>query len=259
MTTLPAGMTMGDLKDLIRESGVLDEFKAELSQEGPSEYRESADEMAAGLGSGGFPWAYWRKKDGRIITGPHPDYTETLLRTYWRKGYEVLPQYGKLPPPGAATPCCPNIQMKNQQFHVLMAHGGAKEMAPIQVVNAGWHLNPPVVHGKTITFPQLNGLNIESIECDECDKPVYGIVDRKQRGVVMILRQHCEVAHKFTRRDVDEMLARIAGRAVNEQGPVVQAVLARENSFICEVCGRGFPLAVALSGHRRSHRDGSST
>lgn len=203
------GLTAEQIRQLINESGVLDEMRTELLDGMPTNGFANADrggeDVMQGIGSGGFPWQYWKKRDGRVITGPEP--RETLYMIYARKGYTPLPQYGKLPTPGAPVPCCPNLRMKEHQFHVLMANGGAKEMAVAQVINAGWHLNPPVVHGKRVVFPQLKGVKVVSIECDECDKPLYGIEGSQQ--IVQALRQHGRAVHGFSRREVNDMLYRI--------------------------------------------------
>lgn len=201
-------LTREDLLKMVRESGILEELADEVRATGPAHQFASDDEgfvqLEQGLGSGGFPWNYWRKRDGTIITGPEP--RETLFRTYQRKGYEHLPQYGPLATPGSPLPCCRGF-MRTDQFHVLLARGGAKELSVQQVLAAGWHRNPPVVHGKTIVFPQLEGLEIENVECDECDKPFAGIAGTNR--VVNGLRQHCQAVHGFGRREVDEMLYRI--------------------------------------------------
>ena len=76
-----------------------------------------------------------------------------------------------------------------------------------QILAAGWHLKPPVIHGKPVTFPQLKGIAIEDVECDECDKRISGKVGTNQ--IVSHLRQHGKAVHGFSRRDVDEMLYRI--------------------------------------------------
>ena len=203
------GLTREELLDLVRESGVLEELKDELRADAPmnafANSDEGADSLQAGMGSGGFPWQYWRKKDGRIITGPEP--RETLYRTYERKGYRPLPEYGLLPTPGSPVPCCRNKFMRTEQFHVLLARGGAKEFPIEQIIAAGWHLKPPVIHGKVIKFPQLKGVVIEQADCDECDKPFYGVAG--SRSVVQAMRQHCNARHGFNRREVDEMLYRI--------------------------------------------------
>ena len=149
-------LSRAELLDLVRESGIMEELADELRAVGPTQQFAADDEgfanLEQGLGSGGFPWNYWKKRDGTVITGPEP--RETLFRTYQRKGYEHMPVYGKLPTPGSPLPCCKGF-MRTDQFHVLFARGGAKEMSLPQILSAGWHLQPPTVHGKRIEFPQL--------------------------------------------------------------------------------------------------------
>ena len=204
------GMDREQLLEMLRESGVLEELKDELRADGPMNPfsgagADSGVDMGAGLGSGGFPWQYWRKRDGRIITGPEP--RETLYRTYQRKGYTPLPQYGRLPTPGSPVPCCTNKFMRTDQYHVLFVNGGAKEFPLNQILAAGWHLKPPVVHGKTVKFPQLKGVEIDEVQCDECDKPIWGV--KGSSTIVQGLRQHCKAVHNFNRREVDDMLYRV--------------------------------------------------
>lgn len=203
------GLTREQLLDLVRDSGILEDLKDELRADAPmnafANSDEGADQLQAGMGSGGFPWQYWRRRDGRIITGPEP--RETLYATYQRKGYTPLPQYGLLPTPGSMVPCCRGKFMRTEQFHVLLARGGAKEMSIDQIITAGWHIRPPVIHGKAIKFPQLKGIEIDQVECDECDKPFWGV--RGSRSIITALRQHCNARHGFNRREVDDMLYRI--------------------------------------------------
>lgn len=198
-----------DLRRLIRESGLLEEMREELMDSMPvNAFQPDEEGMAnleAGMGGGGFPWQYWKRRDGRVITGPEP--RETMYQIYAKKGYVPLPQYGKLPTPGSPVPCCPNLKMKENQFHVLLARGGAKELSIQQVISAGWDVNPPHVHGKRIDFPQLESVEIDRIQCDECDKDIVGV--RGTNQVIQALRQHAKSVHGFARRDVDEMLYRI--------------------------------------------------
>ena len=206
----PAGISREEMIEWVRESGLLDELAGELRESmGPANQFLNADEgldrLEQGIGSGGFPWMYWRKTDGSVITGPEP--RETMYRIYISKGYTPLPTYGLLPTPGSPMPCCRGKFMRTEQFHVLLARGGAKELSIQQVIAAGWHERPPVVHGKKVTFPQLKGLVIEHVECDECDKNFYGQSGTNQ--IIQALRQHCRAAHEFNRREVDEMLYRI--------------------------------------------------
>ena len=247
-----------DIRRLVRESGILDEMREELMDSMPvNAFQPDQEGMAnleAGMGGGGFPWQYWKRRDGRVITGPEP--RETMYQIYMRKGYTPLPGYGKLPTPGSQVPCCPNLKMKENQFHVLLAHGGAKEMAIAQIITAGWDIKPPVVHGKAVEFPQLKGVTIERIECDECDKPIAGVKGTNQ--VMTALRQHGKAAHGFARRDVDEMLYRI-GYLQDEprKAPVrrrVAEVEEEEEAFVCDQCGASFSARIALTGHKRSHK-----
>lgn len=195
--------------EILKASGALDQLKADLSSELSEEMArsgrftgESMDIEEGGLGSGGFPWHYWKRNDGRVITGPEP--RETLHVIYKRKGYVELAQYGNLPSPGAPVPCCRHLQQKDHQFHVLMANGGAKELSIDQIINAGWHEKPPVVHGRTIRFPQLEDVVIETVECPECDKPIYGVEGTNQ--IIVRMRQHARSAHGWTRKETSEAL-----------------------------------------------------
>ena len=244
-----------ELLAMIRESGVMDDLAEELRNV-PTQQFAGEDEgyvrLEQGVGAGGFPWHYWKKRDGTVITGPEP--RETLFRIYQKKGYRHMPEYGLLPTPGAPLPCCKGF-MRTDQFHVLMAKGGAKELSVRQVLAAGWDINPPTVHGKVIDFPQLRGVEVERLECDECDKPIAGVAGTNQ--VVVALRQHGQAVHKFSRRDVDEMLYRI-GYLDNEprKAPVRRRVAEAEAvaAHVCDQCGATFGAAIALSGHKRSHK-----
>ena len=202
--------TKEELLEWLRESGMIDEIKDELMTALPQAQFSEADadgqiQFSAGMGSGGFPWIYWRKADGRIITGPEP--RETMYAIYQRKGFTPLPKYGLLPTPGSPVPCCKGKFMRTEQFHCILARGGAKEFPLEQIIPAGWHIRPPVIHGKKIEFPQIKGRKIEEVACDECDRPIYGLGGTTQ--IVTTLRQHARAAHGMSRRDVDDMLWRI--------------------------------------------------
>ena len=199
----------------LQSSGVLDQMldqrKAELAEELTEQMQqnrftgEDMEGVENGLGSGGFPWRYWRRRDGRVIIGPEP--RETMYPIYVRKQYEPLFQYGNLPTPGSPVSCCPNLQMKDNELHILMARGGAKEIAISQIINAGWHIHPPVIHGKTIVFPQLAGVEIETVECPECDKPIHGRADSQE--IIVRMRQHGRGAHSWTRKETTEALVEV--------------------------------------------------
>lgn len=217
MDTSEAGATAAPVGDsrpskeevlaYLTESGMLDVLREELAMTPNNQFAEvnseGVVEFSQGMGTGGFPWIYWKKADGRVITGP--ERRETMYPIYIRKGFTPMEKYGLLPTPGSPVPCCKGKFMRTDQFHVLLARGGAKEMSLEQIVYAGWHENPPVIHGQTIEFPQLKGKHIDKVECDECDKPIYGVKGR----LIATLRQHCKAVHGLARRDVEEMLNRV--------------------------------------------------
>lgn len=222
----------------LRDSGMLSQLQADLKDDleddlqrnrfmGDSEGLEGAEN---GLGSGGFPWRYWKRNDGRVITGPEP--RETMYAIFVAKGYQPLFEYGNLPSPGAPVPCCRHLSMKDNQYHILFAKGGAKELSVDQIINAGWHEKPPTVHGKVVTFPQLAGIEIETVECPECDKPLYGI--RGTPRIIQHMRQHGRAQHGWNRRETNEMLveagylSELPSSTRRSLSPATQAAIANQ-------------------------------
>lgn len=244
------GDSKEEILEYLRDSGMLDVLREELAAEPSNPFAEAgADgvvEFGAGIGSGGFPWMYWRKADGRIITGPEP--RETMYAIYQRKGFKPLRQYGLLPTPGSPVPCCKGKFMRTEQFHCLLARDGAKEFPLEQILRAGWHVNPPVVHGKAVTFPQLAGRNVEQADCDECDRAIYGLEGTNE--VVATLRQHAKAAHGLNRRDVDEMLWRTG--YYKERKP--ERPSPRQTPSVCPGCGFEAASTFGLRAHQRSHK-----
>lgn len=205
---------------LVKESGIMDELRAEMLDSMPMQNFSSPDgdaEFGAGMGQGGLPWNYWKRLDGDVVWGPSSEREIPTYGVWSRKGYKHLPQYGLLPTPGSKWPCESNMACKEQPLHGLMANGGAKELSIRQIISAGWHLKAPVVHNKTIVFPQLKDVEIEDIECPECDKRISGIKGTNE--VLNVFRQHSSAAHGFARREVDEALWSIGYLAEEKPRP----------------------------------------
>ena len=191
---------------------------------------EIAEAASAALGQRIQPtYGYYRKRDGTIGLA-----TITRLErlAYIERGWTHLSQYG-------AFDMAPYVA--SHPFEALFMFGGAKEMPVEQVIQMGFHLNPPLVptckqhitqyhrrhtpecwRGAPLAeFPQLAGLSATKLQPYPCEFCTRVLPTPEGR------RQHQQVAHK------DELGHLQAGRslagALNERPaavPLTQPVLA---------------------------------
>lgn len=159
-----------------------------------------------------FNKAYWRRPDGTIRLG---EYWPVELMRNLSLGRQPLLQYGEFN----------ERDLRGDPWRVLFLRGGAKELPLSQVLELGWHRNPPRYdeagnlnrRGKPVVFPQLDSdearaLIAQEEKCQYCHKTY---LNRES------LTNHQRVAH----RDVSQQasLARALGDVLGNQKPAESA------------------------------------
>ena len=205
-------------------------------------------------------YGYYRQPNGWITVAAVTDLEELKYR---REGWEPLPQYGR-------------FQMAHEYaadhpLEALFMQGGAHELPIDQVIESGFHLNPPVVPScrqlltqnharhdaacmrgaRPVDFPQLEGWDGESFQCRFCDRPPFPT--EKARG------QHEGVMHKDEKSDIrtgqtlaDALIQGFGGR-VPQAMAVEEETEEAEHPFWCAVHGIGFDEVAGLTGHVKDH------
>ncbi len=145
---------------------------------------------------------YWRKANGEITVSVNSEMEELAYR---REGWTPLFSYGFFDMSSSYT--------ANHPFELLFMKGGAAELPVQQVIDLGFHINPPTVpncgigigqghatHGagcwrnpRVVTFPQLEGSDAHAWPCRFCDEV---------RGTEAGRNNHEIVAHKDERGEL---------------------------------------------------------
>jgi hypothetical protein len=209
--------------------GSMDEFNL-MGDEAAMQAFAASDKDA----SNSLDWRYYRKADGGITLAPG---WPVQMANYVMKGMVCLPQYGGYP--NGFTRNVP-IEMPNGQvaylrnwrsnlnpYLPLLYKGGAKEFTAKQLLQMGWHRNPPL---KGLKFPQLKKVAFTDIECPTCHKQFVDCpslqIDGKHN-----LQRHESVAHRETASQSNQ--ARLTAGAMEQLSePMRQifvAMLERQN------------------------------
>ena len=147
---------------------------------------------------------YRRRSDGWIVTAPAWPSFENDMRF---RGYERLFEYGVF----RCDMGDKNKDIRGQAFDVIrepwrliFQQDGAKEFSLAQVIAHRWHINPPY---RGIKFPQLEGKNITTLYCPECDKGVFA--HEEEAEAADQLRIHLMSAindrHRYTPKELSEL------------------------------------------------------
>ncbi len=147
-------------------------------------------------------FSYYRKADGFLTVDVVSEMEELHYR---REGWEPLAGYGRFD--------MTTEYMANHPFEALFMNGGASEMPAAQVIEYGFHINPPEVPGcgklidqnhprhkpacwslrYQVSFPQIEGLGAKAWPCDYC----AGV-----RPTKAALDNHMEAMHREERGDI---------------------------------------------------------
>lgn len=153
----------------------------------------------SGMDRRSFTWMYWRKTDLDIVAAPG---WPTEFRRQVVKGMVPLAKYGEFLPDDPER----GINVNRDAYSRLLAQGGAEEFSVKQVLEMGWHRNPPKnKRGQPYEFPQLPE-EITEYPCSFCPKVLLSEVDR---------RRHESIAHKEI--SSQSQLARLLGEATSGQ------------------------------------------
>lgn len=212
-------------------------------------------------------YGYYRQPNGWITVSPATDLEELK---YVREGWVRLPQYGVIE--------MASEYMADHPLEALFMQGGAKELCREQIVETGLHLNPPLVPtcgrfldqyhkrhttlcwngAEPVSFPQMDGLEIESFPCRFCDRAPFPTAKARD--------QHEGVMHKEERSDIrtgqtlaDSLVKGLSGgHVLTERPETVTPPPRAEGSglpYVCGHCGRGFKFMGRLKEHvKKDHK-----
>lgn len=151
---------------------------------------------------------YYRRPDNEwIMTLP------TSLgndRDWQLKGFQRLIKYGEFA--NGSTGGKPNTRDDNgnpwnpadEPWRQMFLRDGARDFPISQVLAYRWHLRPPYKEAK---FPQLDGIDIVTLECPECTRGVFASRDAQEAS--LWLKQHLtsqiNAQHKYTPTDLREL------------------------------------------------------
>ena len=199
-------------------------------------------------------YGYYRQSNGWITASPATDQDELKYR---REGWEPLPQYGRFDMGTAYA--------ADHPLEALFMLGGARELCLEQIVESGFHLNPPVIptcgkpptqyhkrhtaicmaRAKPVLFPQLDGQELQSYQCRFCDRPPFP--SERARG------QHESVMHKDEKSDIrtgqtlaDALIKGLKGSAT--------PLTSEDKPYVCGICGQGYSSVVQSARCVKRHR-----
>ena len=185
--------------------------------------------------------------------------TELEELRYRREGWEPLPQYGRFD--------MTTVYAANHPLEALFIKGGAKELCLEQIIDSGFHLNPPLVPvcGRLLTkfhrghepaclvgaepvhFPQLDGQHYEGYQCRFCDRPQFPTERARE--------QHEGVMHKDEKSDIrtGETLAASLLKGLKPESAEPRATDSAK-PYVCGLCGVGHASLVEVARCVKAHK-----
>lgn len=153
---------------------------------------------------------YYRRGDnGWIVVAST---TPSNRSDYEYKGFRFLPQYGEfkngtnelrarqLAADDRGVAWNPAIE----PWRLIFQRRGAGEFPVEQIIAYRWHLRPPY---KEVTFPQIDGVDITTYPCPECEKGIFSSTNDKEAA--QQLRTHLTSGvnqrHNYTATDLREL------------------------------------------------------
>ena len=241
-----------------------------VSESIPSLYPEVAEvSTPPGRGQHGY---FRRLRDGWIVThGAWP----TAQSDMSFKGFVFLQQFGTfvMPGPGRGSTVRDRrgvtFNPSEEPWRLILQHPDGADAFPLgQIIAYRWHIRPPY---REVHFPQAGGIEIIDLFCPECEKGIFSA--EHEQDAAGMLRQHLtcrfDDAHSYRPEDL-QVLGKEIGvnffaerivrrRPVRGDGKTLEPVvkvpsLTADENFRCPDCGADFAKAIALTGHRRSHK-----
>ncbi len=225
-------------------------------------------ELAARVESARPTSGYYRQPDGWITVSP---ITELEQVQYEKDGWERLRKYGRVE--------MTNAYAANHPLEGLLMQGGAEELCLEQIIQSGFHLNPPLIPvcGRLLNqyhkrhdpecwegaepayFPQLEGRDFCGYQCRFCTTTPHPTQEARD--------QHESVAHKDEKSGIrtGETLADSLATALKESGsvsvqpsaaaPTPEVELEIRNPYACGICPESFTRAAELTKHIKKHQE----
>ena len=139
----------------------------------------------------------------------------------------------------------------DEPWRLIFQRGGAREFPVDQVLAYHWHLNPPY---REVTFPQIEDIDVTDYFCPECDKGIFSHPEALEAADMLKihLTSGIDRRHEYRTEDLTALGDRegidFFSRSISRRS------VRREEAHTCDECGASFGKAIALAGHRRSHK-----
>ncbi|MEK7111858.1 MAG: hypothetical protein AAB875_00875, partial [Patescibacteria group bacterium] len=127
-------------------------------------------EPSPGIGRGCAPHMYWKRplqwdSPGWVVLGPT---NAESFQKYIRMGFMPLFPYGQ------HITDTKEWRTQLDPYRKILENGGAKEFPVDQVIELGWQRKAPTIKGKSVEFPQIEGVMefkgrpITNPSCEHC-------------------------------------------------------------------------------------------
>lgn len=163
--------------------------------------------------------------------------------------------------------CFPAVEQSSDApggwFRPLLERGGAKELSRQQIIDMGWAHHPPVIDGKPVVFPQMEGVEVEPLSYCEFCAGRWFTSQKKYRKHMAVMHADLAKGSSMAR----EIAAGISSAMSAPAAPVPQPPApqppapqpqAFQHPFVCGICMHDFRSASGLAMHvGRHHKEES--
>ena len=139
-----------------------------------------------------------------------------------------------------------------EPWRLIFQRRGAEAFPLEQILAYHWHIRPPY---REVEFPQLEGVDVTDYFCPECEKGIFSHAEPLEAAdqLKIHLTSGIDRRHEYRTEDLTALGDRegidFFSRSISRR-PVRREVL----QHTCPECGQSFSKAIALAGHRRSHK-----